>query len=121
MKEYERLKKKYGNNHCLFTLNLLRFPAYQSVLILPQNMRNMYADQLIEWLKINEKNLHGMEAEHVKRLITYLHNPNNKYDNQQFIDSQKYFKRYHDQYDIRRNKDFKKTFSKEMVEWYGKL
>lgn len=115
------IKKKYGNNHCLFTLNLLRFPAYQSVLILPQHMRNMYAEQLTVWLHNNETHLHGMESEHVKRLITYLENPNNKYDEQQLINSQKYFKRYHQQYDTRRKKCFEKTFSKEMVEWYNGL
>jgi len=116
-----KIKKQYGNNHCLFTLNILRFPAYQSVLILPQHMRNMYAEQLVLWLDKNKEHLHGMESEHVLRLIAYLTNESNNYNDHQFVSSQKFFKNYHQQYDQRRNKSFANTFSKAMVEWYNEL
>jgi pyruvate-formate lyase-activating enzyme len=42
-----QLKKKYGKDSINFSLNILRFPSFQSPLILPSEMREHYASQLV--------------------------------------------------------------------------
>ena len=55
-----------------FTLNILRFPSFQSPLVLPDDLRNKFKLDLVKFLSNNEKYLEHMETNHVKRLIDYL-------------------------------------------------
>jgi hypothetical protein len=45
-----RLKKVYGRERVNFTLNILRFPSFQSALILPEYLKLYYRNRLIMWL-----------------------------------------------------------------------
>jgi len=115
------IKKKYKSKDGItFTLNILRFPNFQSCLILPYNLRNYFATNLKEWLKKhkNSEYLHEMEIEHIARLIDYLINKENKID--QINNLQKFFKNFYKQYDERRNKNFEKIFP-IIGEWYHGL
>ena len=105
------IKKQSNSKDAItYTLNILRFPNFQSVLILPQEIRNKFAKDLYTWLDKNKTKdlLHLMEIEHTERLIEYLQNEKNTLDNRKELIP--YFKNYYTQYDIRRKKDFYKTF-----------
>jgi pyruvate-formate lyase-activating enzyme len=67
-------KQKHGKDFPVFTLNILRFPSFQSVTVLPKQMRGWAARGLGSWLENNSDNylLHQMEKDHVQRLIDYL-------------------------------------------------
>ena len=67
-------KQKHGKDFPVFTLNILRFPSFQSVTVLPTQMRSWAARGLGSWLENNSDNylLHQMEKDHVQRLIDYL-------------------------------------------------
>ncbi len=101
-----------------FTLNILRFPNFQSCLILPYELRTKFATDLTNWLiKCRGTGLlHDMEIEQVERLIEYLDNKSNQIPNREH--TVKWFKSYFTQYDKRRGKDFKKTFP-IIGEWYN--
>ena len=65
--------------------------------------------------------LHQMEIEHIKRLIEYLNSVESPHAGASSMDVlRKDFKTFYEQYDQRRNKDFRKTFP-ELVEWYNEL
>jgi len=100
-----------------FTLNILRFPNFQSCLVLPIELRKKFATQLSEWLAKNRESdlLHNMEIEQVERLIEYLSNESNQIKNRDYV--VKWFKSYFTQYDERRGKNFEETFP-VIGEWY---
>ena len=104
-----------------FTLNILRFPSFQSPLVLPDDLRNLFKQNLEKFLSKNEKYLEHMEVNHTQRLIDYLDvvkTPHAGAATQEKL--QKDFKIFYSQYDKRRNKDFVKTFP-VIGEWYGQL
>ncbi len=112
-----KLKEKYGREALSFTLNILRFPSFQSPLILPIELRTKYSNELAEFLFNNKENavLHEHEREHIKRLIDYL-----KQDTQVDDNLLHDFKQFYQQYDQRRDKDFKYTFT-QLTNWYETL
>jgi hypothetical protein len=101
-----------------FTLNILRFPSFQSPLILPDDLRNKFKGDIEKFLTTNEKWLEEMEVNHTQRLIDYLDvvkTPHAGAAEQSKL--QKDFKTFYSQYDKRRDKDFEKTFP-IIGEWY---
>lgn len=101
-----------------FTLNILRFPSFQSPLVLPLEQRLKYANELEHFFSIVENMLSDMEKEHIVRLIHYLANATSPHEGASPIpELEKDFKRFYAQYDQRRSKDFAKTFP-EFKEWY---
>jgi len=118
-----RLKKVYGRERVNFTLNILRFPSFQSPLILPQKLKLYYRNKLILWLDQHRDQdyIHEHEINHTQRLIDYLDvvkTPHNEaFDMSKLLND---FKQFHTQYDQRRNKNFTATFPK-LTEWYDSI
>jgi len=116
-------KKLYGRQRVNFTLNILRFPSFQSALILPDHLRNQFRADLQEWLTRNRANplLQEHEINHTQRLLDYLDVV--KTPHSDTFDMPKLhndFREFHIQYDARRNHNFSKTFP-ELSEWYDSL
>jgi organic radical activating enzyme len=117
------LKKLYGKNWPTFTLNILRFPSFQSPVVMPQQVKLKAIDDLSIFLEINASTdlLHEMEREHVQRLINYLRDVHTPHDDASAAELlERDFKKFYTQYDVRRNKNFIETFP-ELAEWYGSL
>ena len=118
-----KLKEKYGRDSLSFTLNILRFPSFQSPLILPVELRTKYSAELETFLANNKKNtvLHEHELEHIKRLIEYLTMVDTPHSEAFDLPAlQNDFKQFYQQYDQRRGKDFKYTFT-QLTNWYNTL
>ena len=121
-----KLKEKYGKDSINFTLNILRFPSFQSPLILPQEFRDEACRKLTHLfntsLKIGVLDiLHEFEREHIVRLTRYLQevdSPHSGALSKEIL--QRDFKNFYQQYDQRRGKDFKYTFP-ELKDWYDTL
>jgi hypothetical protein len=114
------VKKRYGKDRFYFTLNILRFPNFQSPLILPMEIRKQAGTELNTWLQTVDKNLlNDMEVQHVSRLSHYLLDEKNLLDSD-ITELTQNFKNFHKQYDQRRNKDFSVTFP-HLKEWYTEL
>ena len=113
-------KKGWGRNSLTFTLNILRFPSFQSPVVMPFGIREECAVELEKFLTHYEHSvyLHQMEVEHVKRLIEYLRKVSTPHEGASSIDKlEKDFKTFYEQYDVRRGKDFIETFP-ILEDWY---
>jgi organic radical activating enzyme len=117
------LKNIYGRDRVNFTLNILRFPSFQSPLVLPDEIKTHYREKLEAWLDYNIDNpvMHEHEINHLQRLIDYLDvvkTPHREtFDMPKLLND---FKQFYTQYDQRRGKDFAATFPK-LKEWYDTL
>jgi hypothetical protein len=101
-----------------YTLNILRFPSFQSPLVLPDDLRNKFKGDIQKFLNNNVKHLEEMEVNQTQRLIDYLDvvkTPHAGAATQEKL--QKDFKAFYSQYDKRSGKDFEKTFP-IIGEWY---
>ena len=116
-------KLEYGRDAISFTLNILRFPSFQSPLVLPDDIRTKYRDQLADFM-VRHKGysyLHEHEWNHVQRLVDYLDvvkTPHSDaFDRPKLLND---FKQFYTQYDARRSKDFGTAFP-NLKEWYNEL
>ena len=109
------LKRTYGRERVNFTLNILRFPSFQSALVLPDELRNQYRDDLATWLATHHADpmLHEHEINHTQRLIDYLDVVKTPHsDTFEMPKLRNDFREFYSQYDARRAKDFALTFPK---------
>ncbi len=118
-----RLKKVYGRERVNFTLNILRFPSFQSALVLPEHLKIYYRNRLLDWLlKHRDQNyMHEHEINHTNRLINYLDQV--KTPHSEAFDMPKLhndFKQFYTQYDQRRGKNFASTFP-ILNQWYDSI
>ena len=125
------MKRKYGHHVPGISVNILRFPSFQSPLTLPDNLRKMYHDELSEWLddtrNRGERDMHGVELlqaweqDQISRLIEYLDvvkTPHRNTAEQYLLDHD--FKVFYEQYDARRGHDFRATFPR-LTDWYDSI
>ena len=116
-------KQMYGRERVSFTLNILRFPSFQSPLVLPDNLRTDYKDRLQDFLDRNRNNIfmHEHEINHLQRLIDYLDLVKTPHSDTFDMPSlHNDFKNFFTQYDQRRNKNFIETFP-QLADWYLSL
>ena len=117
------LKRLYGRDQVSFTLNILRFPSFQSALVLPEDIRTRYRVVLEEWLYKNRANpwLHEHEVNHTQRLIDYLDVVKTPHsDTFEMPKLLNDFRQFYFQYDGRRHKNFSAAFPK-LTDWYSTL
>ena len=116
-------KLEYGNDAINFSLNILRFPSFQSPLVLPDDIRTKYRTNLGEVYQAHKDKgvFHGFEIDQLKRLIDYLDvviTPHAGAMEQSILERD--FKNFYTQYDQRRVKDFTKTFP-ALANWYHSI
>ena len=116
-------KLEYGRDAISFTLNILRFPSFQSPLVLPDDIRTRYKDQLADFM-VRHKGyscLHEHEWNHVQRLVDYLDvvkTPHSDaFDRPKLLND---FRQFYTQYDQRRSKNFHTAFP-QLKEWYDSI
>jgi organic radical activating enzyme len=124
LEDMKLLKAKYGHHRPNLDLNILRWPAFMSPLALPDDVKIKLRSDLVKWYDENKDSdlfVQGEKAQ-LERLIDYLdvvqkgHTTTENDKELLFHD----FKSFYEQYDIRRNKDFRKTFP-ELVDWYNTI
>lgn len=116
-------KSQWGKNCPNFTLNILRFPSFQSPLVLPDDIRTKHKQRLEAWLNrfTNHCMLHEHERNHVQRLIDYLDIVKTPHsDAFEMPKLHNDFKQFYSQYDQRRNKNFQIAFP-NLADWYANL
>jgi organic radical activating enzyme len=118
-----KLKQVYGRKRVSFTLNILRFPSFQSPLVLPEHLLLYYRNRLIMWTNTHrgQEYMHEHEINHLNRLIDYLDLVKTPHsDTFEMPKLHNDFKQFHTQYDQRRSKDFVNTFP-VLKDWYNSL
>lgn len=105
------IKNKYQTISPGCSFNILRHPSFQSVLVLPNELRFKFADDIERWVDDNwnggKNYFMEWEKNDMIRLSSYL--KNGKLENREvYFDN---FKNFYSQYDKRRNKDLLSTFT----------
>jgi hypothetical protein len=118
-------KREYGKDAINFSLNILRFPSFQSLTVLPDTVRQDYFSKLNEFAtryqRTNYSEMHEFEYNQFIRLLDYIREVNQAHSeamSQTIL--QRDFKNFYQQYDQRRGKDFCSTFP-NLAEWYKTL
>jgi hypothetical protein len=116
-------KLSYGKDAVSFTLNILRFPSFQSPLVLSEELRTQYKNQLADFMIRHQGQtyLHQHEWNHMQRLVDYLDivkTPHSGAAEQATL--QQDFKKFYTQYDQRRDKNFAATFP-NLKAWYESI
>ncbi len=126
------LRSKYKDKtDVLITLNILRFPSFQSATTLPEHIKLERAQHLQDWaenlVKTNkETELYPDDAlwglvNQIYRLCEYLREVTQGHRFASDLESrEKDFKSFYMQYDIRRNKNFVETFPM-LKEWWESI
>jgi hypothetical protein len=118
-----RLKKVYGRDRVNFTLNILRFPSFQSPLVLPDDLRQQFRNDLVDWMVRHRGHnyLHEHEINHTQRLIDYLDVVKTPHsDAFELPKLRNDFRQFYSQYDQRRGKNFAAEFP-ELMEFYDSI
>lgn len=133
MDEMIDLKREYGHRFPTMTLNILRFPSFQSCAVLPREIKHKYRDKLRAWLddviakdekcsKSGARLFTDMEVAHVQRLVDYLDSVETPHKNASERDQLwNDFKNFFLQYDVRRGKSYRATFPKEFVDFIDSI
>jgi hypothetical protein len=111
-------RSTYGKDFAFMSYNILRFPSFQSPLVLPHQLRESCVTRLKQ---IDQTRMHDWEQGHLTRLIEYLQvveTPHSESFEMPKLHND--FKKFYTQYDIRRNKTFANAFP-ELEEWYEAL
>ncbi len=123
LNELVEWKKTYGREKINFTLNILRFPSFQSPLVLPSYLREIFQSDLINWLVDHRGHSYLQEHEinHTQRLIDYLDVVKTPHsDAFEMPKLHNDFRQFYLQYDQRRTKDFGAAFP-ELKQWYDSI
>jgi organic radical activating enzyme len=121
--EIYELKERSGTKNPTVSLNLLRFPSFQSPLALPDHIKTHCKDALETWYNtVKEKPLwHEFEKASIERLIDYLEvvdAPHRRTSNK--ITLWRDFKTFYAEYDQRRNKSIS-VFPAILTNWISAL
>jgi len=125
MDEMLILKDKYGQQAAVMSFNILRFPSFQSIVTLPEDIRLERADHLEKWLektwKGGREGLLDMERDGIIRLIDYIRRIESGHRHTSSKESrERDWKSFYSQYDKRRKKDFLKAFPM-LKEWWDSI
>jgi organic radical activating enzyme len=115
-------KRRHGNRISM-SINFLRFPAFQSLTVLPDSIRETAYQNLSNWFEKNRDNpdLIVTEKSDVKRLISYVNiiETPHSYDTD-LEKNRKDFKKFYTQYSSRRDISIN-VFPQEFLQWFNNL
>lgn len=115
------LKARFGALFPAVSLTILRFPSFMSPSVLPRELRMERVAYFRKWISSVESSplLHDFELDTVRRLIDYLENVETPHSLTSELSGRRSdFRAFFEQYDLRRQKSFARTFPKILVDWY---
>ena len=118
------LKREFSNK-ALFhmTLNILRFPSFQSVTLLPDYIKKERIEHLSMWLEAFGSFITDSEKAHIQRLISYLQKIDRALEDTDTVeDKQADFVNFFTSYTKRRNLDIVKTIDNPgFTQWWEEM
>ena len=116
-------KKSVGRKDTLYmSVNILRFPSFQSINMLPLDIKNKLADKIEASLNRNRDWLKEWEQNHFERLLTYLRKVDKSYEDIDENDKKiNDLINFVDQYAVRRKMPVKEYMPQEFNNWYDGL
>jgi len=121
MTDMLELRKQFGGHQFFMGLNLVRFPSFQNLNVLPQHLKQAQADKIKIWLS-TAVGLHPAETNQIERIVEYLRTVERS---QEDTDSQenkaKDLKSFTQQYADRKNIAVASVFPTEFIEWFNTI
>lgn len=125
MDDIINLRKDFDRTLGLFSmsLNILRFPSFQSVNILPVDIKIQLADKFDAWLELRKTELSSSELNQFMRVISYLRNVDKSYeDTDTYENKQSDFVNFFKSYANRRNLNIVDAVNNELfTKWWNTI
>jgi hypothetical protein len=117
------LKIKYGKKRVIVNCNFVHYPVFMRVQMIPQDLRQPIANEVEVWYNNNRKRLDSTEQGYIVRFINTLKNAPCSLENTHYSMEQAYkdLKSFIEQYDQRRNKNFRKVLDQRFVAWHDTI
>lgn len=120
-----KMKREFKNpENFHLSVNILRFPSFQSVNTLPLHIKQERANVINEWLSNNKHQLCDDEIASLDRLVSYLINIDSSYeDNDSTVNKDNDFYNFFKQYTDRRDLNMLEVFKdhKDFCKWWQGL
>jgi len=112
-----RLKKNYPNKIKNFYSTIVRFPEFQSISLLPTELKTQLSTNIQEWFLSTQHDLSDIEKSYVEKIIVYLtHIPQSLYP-LPVKHLQQDLKKFVSWYEQSSKLKFKDVYPTEFVEW----
>ena len=119
------LKREYASRPGLFSLsvNILRFPSFQSINLLPEHIKSSVAQDLQDWLDMKSGFLKDHETNQLQRLVEYLRKVDRGYEDADTVENKHNdFVRFFTQYAERRNVNITDAIADDrFTQWWETL
>jgi organic radical activating enzyme len=112
-----KLKQQYPNKVNDFYSTIVRFPEFQTISILPDNLKHDLANNIQVWLDHNTEKLSEIENNYVRKIILYLNSTPELLRNLPKKNLISDLIKFIDYYDKSSKKKFKEVYPSEFVEW----
>lgn len=116
------LRARFGADRVKFFWNIVRFPRFQSMSVLPPSIRTRVADDIVRWLVDHGALIADFERHSIERFLQYLaleDGPTAQVENVDKLQAD--LKNFLVQYDRRRGKNYSKVLSTPLVEWLDSI
>jgi hypothetical protein len=121
MTDILELRKKFNGHQFHMSLNLVRFPSFQNLNVLPENLKQAQADRIQTWLS-TAVGLSSSETNQIERIIAYLRNVNRSQEDTDSQENKQHdLKSFTRQYADRKNINLSTVFPTEFIEWFNKI
>lgn len=121
MDEMLKLRRKFKCRSFYMSVNILRYPSFQNLNVLPESIKLEQAKKIRNWLNTSE-DLNDFEINQIERLETYLRTVERSYEDIDPLENKKQdLKTYLREYSIRNNKNYKDILDKKFVEWIDNI
>ena len=104
------------------SVNILRFPSFQSVNVISQDVKNKIADKLEKTINENKEWMKEWEINHYERLLTYLRKVDVSYEDSDVMENKHNdFKNFVLQYAKHRQKPIEQYLSWDFINWFNTI
>ena len=116
-----KLRQQYPNKVKNFYSTLVRFPEFQSLLILPDHLKSQLSSNIQSWHDQNRKWLTEPEQSYVNKIITYLKTNPEAYGDFSLQQLTVDFKKFLVYYDSTSKIKYKKIYNTEFLQWIDSI
>lgn len=117
MDQILNLRKQINKNQFYMSINILRFPSFQSINVLPDILKKKQAEKIKVWLS-SVDGLTSIEKNQIERLEIYLRNVSKSYEDIDDVSStRKDLKTFINEYSNRNNFRYKELFDIDFTDW----
>jgi pyruvate-formate lyase-activating enzyme len=123
LKKIIEFRKEYNDKKAFnMSVNILRFPSFQSINMLHSDIKRKLAQELEDTINENSDWMQGHEINNFKRLVIYLRKVDVSYEDSDAYDKkQNDLKNFLEQYAIRREKPIKEYMPENFNKWYEQI